>query len=323
MNKKTLQPLVSIQILTYNHENFIEECLDSAFRQDYHNIEVVCVDDASLDKTPKILRKLKKKYPKLKLYFNKTNKGITKNCNNALFKCSGKYIVPLAGDDLMMAARVRKLVEYFEANPSSVICYHDAEIFDSQKIIGYVSEISVPPKNTNSFLLPKTLFTGPTFGFRRSAIPDGGYDERIHVMSDWLFPIEVSMKGDIGYIPEVLGRYRRHDNNQSSSKDHYDEYFVSLGILRSKYISLAKCINTFEAHLYKAKMVRFFINGDFDSAYLCSDECLKRFYQVYYFLPIAIFGQIRKFIFTKVIDSALRKLFYNAKRMYNKKNTKY
>ena len=82
MNKKTLQPLVSIQILTYNHENFIEECLDSAFRQDYHNIEVVCVDDASLDKTPKILRKLKKKYPKLKLYFNKTNKGITKNCNN-------------------------------------------------------------------------------------------------------------------------------------------------------------------------------------------------------------------------------------------------
>jgi glycosyltransferase involved in cell wall biosynthesis len=323
MGEKLLYPLVSIPIITYNHESFIQECIESAIGQNYPNIEVICVDDASQDGTLRILQKLEKKYHNLKVVVNAQNQGITKNSNIALRQCIGEYIVPLSGDDLMMATRVRKLVEYFKENANSVICYHDAEIFDSKKSIGCVSEISVSPKNTISFLSPKTLFTGPTFGFKKSAIPEGGYDERIKIMSDWLFPIEVSMKGDIGYIPEVLGRYRRHDNNQSSSKEHYDEYFVSLGILRSKYISLAKYINKFEAHLYKAKMVRCFINREFDNAYLCSDECLKRFYQVYYFLPISMLGQIRKIVFAKIIDLALRKLFCNAKRIYNKKNTKY
>ena len=51
------QPLVSVFMPTYNHENFIADALDSVLGQCYKNIEIIVGDDASTDKTPQIIRK--------------------------------------------------------------------------------------------------------------------------------------------------------------------------------------------------------------------------------------------------------------------------
>ncbi|MDD5217725.1 MAG: glycosyltransferase family A protein, partial [Candidatus Omnitrophica bacterium] len=56
-------PLVSVGIVTFNHKEFIDGCIDSALIQDYENIEIVIADDASTDGTRDILREYQKKYP--------------------------------------------------------------------------------------------------------------------------------------------------------------------------------------------------------------------------------------------------------------------
>lgn len=96
------KPLLSIHLLTYNHENYIEKCLDSIINQvtDY-NFEIIIADDASSDNTPKILIDYKNKYPDLiDLEIHKTNKGLVVNYFETVKRCKGKYIFDIAGDDL-------------------------------------------------------------------------------------------------------------------------------------------------------------------------------------------------------------------------------
>ena len=102
MDKSSL-PLVSVAIITYNHEKFIGEALNSVLEQDYENIEIVVADDGSKDRTPEILRKFEREHPgKLRLILSERNEGITVNSNKAHFACIGKYVAWLGGDDLML-----------------------------------------------------------------------------------------------------------------------------------------------------------------------------------------------------------------------------
>ncbi|MEW6600576.1 MAG: glycosyltransferase family 2 protein, partial [Nitrospirota bacterium] len=126
-------PLVSIAVITYNHEKFIAECLDSVLSQDYGNIEIVVADDGSTDGSHTILREYEKKYPgKFILRLSAKNQGITRNTNVALYACSGKYIAWLGGDDLMLPGKLKKQVAYMERHPDCRITYHNLEVFDSE-----------------------------------------------------------------------------------------------------------------------------------------------------------------------------------------------
>lgn len=98
MNSK---PLLSIHLLTYNHEEYINKCLDSIVNQvtDY-NFEVIIADDASPDNTAKILFDYKSKYPDLiDLEIHQINKGLVVNYFETIKRCNGKYIFDIAGDD--------------------------------------------------------------------------------------------------------------------------------------------------------------------------------------------------------------------------------
>ena len=60
-------PLISVLVPVYNAEPFLVMCLDSIFAQTYPNFEVVCIDDASADKSADILEQYARKHPRMKL----------------------------------------------------------------------------------------------------------------------------------------------------------------------------------------------------------------------------------------------------------------
>ena len=83
--------LVSVSVITYNQEEFIEETLESILNQSYNNIEIIVSDDCSTDRTVQILKNYAKKYPNIvKPILNTENKGITENSNAALSACRGE-----------------------------------------------------------------------------------------------------------------------------------------------------------------------------------------------------------------------------------------
>lgn len=89
---------ISIIIPVYNSEKFLEKCLESILKQTYRNIEVICVDDDSTDKSFSIIMEMKKKDDRI-VCFRKKNEGVSYARNCALQNITGDYILFVDSDD--------------------------------------------------------------------------------------------------------------------------------------------------------------------------------------------------------------------------------
>jgi len=91
--------MISIAIITYNHEKYISQAIDSVLSQEINEeIEIVIGDDGSVDKTVDIIKKYLNRYSFIKLMSHE-NIGISKNIYDVFKNCSGEYIAVLEGDD--------------------------------------------------------------------------------------------------------------------------------------------------------------------------------------------------------------------------------
>lgn len=102
-------PLVSIILLTYNQEKYIEDALRGVFDQSYVNTEIVISDDHSIDKTPLIVERfLRENSEKRNVFYNhnEENLGLVKNFNKAVAFAHGDFFVLAAGDDVSLKDRV-------------------------------------------------------------------------------------------------------------------------------------------------------------------------------------------------------------------------
>ena len=91
---------ISIIIPVYNTETYIERCITSVLGQTYQNIEVICVDDGSTDKSGIILDRLAQTDERL-FVIHKKNEGVTEARNLALNYVSGEYIGFVDSDDYL------------------------------------------------------------------------------------------------------------------------------------------------------------------------------------------------------------------------------
>lgn len=215
-------PLVSVAVVTYNQKDFLRECIESVLAQDYPNLEIVVADDGSTDGTREMLHEYASAGAgRFVLRLSPTNRGITANQNLALSACTGKYISWMAGDDLMLPGKLSKQVQFLEDNPDFSICYHDLDVFESStgQTIKRYSDVDKPRNGDVRTLIRYGAFNGAVSNMvRAESQPPHGFDERVSIASDWLYWVECLWSGGkIGYINEVLGRHRRHENNVTSS----------------------------------------------------------------------------------------------------------
>lgn len=216
-------PLVSIAIVTYNQKPFLEELIESVLAQSYKNVEIVVADDCSTDDTKAMLLGYEKSYPgKFVLIFSDKNLGITLNQMRAHFACTGKYIAWTGGDDLMFPEKLSKQVAFMEAHPDCHIVYHNLEVFQSET--GKVLHLYNNSRNkarTGDIrkLIKHGCFNGACSNMiRRDKAPTYGFATDLLISSDWFYYLEtLKNNGRIYYIDEVLGGYRRHEGNITSS----------------------------------------------------------------------------------------------------------
>lgn len=94
-------PRFSFLLITYNQENYIEEALQSAFDQDYPNLEIVVCDDCSQDRTFELASQMVKAYRgthRVILHRNERNLGIGANFQQAYELSTGDWLFMAAGD---------------------------------------------------------------------------------------------------------------------------------------------------------------------------------------------------------------------------------
>lgn len=122
---------VSVYILTYYHEHFLAQAIESVLRQKTHfKYEIVISDDCSKDKTQSIIAHYAKLYPDIiRPIYNKENLGIPKNIFQARTHCRGKYIVVLAGDDYWINdQKIEIQATFLDKHPEYVAVFNGTEL---------------------------------------------------------------------------------------------------------------------------------------------------------------------------------------------------
>ena len=112
---------VSIIIPVYNVEQYLAQCLDSVINQTYKNIEIICVNDCSLDNSFKILDEYSKNDKRIKIINRENNGGLSAARNTGLDNASGKYIYFLDSDDWIDLDYIEKMLNAAIKNEVEVV----------------------------------------------------------------------------------------------------------------------------------------------------------------------------------------------------------
>lgn len=213
-----MRPIVSIITLTYNHEKYIAECIESVLRQMYEDWEMIIIDDGSTDNTPSIIRQ----YSDQRItYIYKEHKGIEflgENYNHALEISKGDFILILEGDDYIPVNRLELQLSSFE--DEDVVLSHGkyAYVFDDKMVVYPTIFKGDILKNKPVGALLKVFLYGfnpigtQSVMVRKSALLEiGGFTQPSYLpLVDYPTWIKLAFKGRFDYINKVLGYWRRH-----------------------------------------------------------------------------------------------------------------
>ncbi len=188
---------VSILISVYNGKKTIEQCLESIKSQTFQDFEIICVNDASTDKTLEELKKWQKIFgsEKFILIHNPYNLGLTKSLNLALAQARGKIIARIDPDDYWEKEKLEKQVDFMENNPEyGIIGCNHINIYKNNKNKKYI-ELPETHEAISKKLFRRNPFAHSCIIAKTDLIKSaGGYDEKIKYGQDyelWLrcFPL--------------------------------------------------------------------------------------------------------------------------------------
>jgi pyruvyltransferase len=222
-----LNPLVSFCLLTYNQEEFIEEAINGALMQTYNPLEIIISDDCSTDNTFNKIIEITRKYVgphKIIINKNKQNLGLAAHVNKLLYEISkGEFIALAAGDDISLSERITKSIKFFKGNNDLVALSTPLIIIDQNgKILSNEGDSKLESKIFDiDFYLSENYFhiNGPSRIIRRKILNIYPPLQENCPTEDTTFLLRCFMSGKVGLLDEALVKYRRHDNNITSTQN--------------------------------------------------------------------------------------------------------
>lgn len=241
--------MVSVAVITYDHENYIEKALESVFSQrtDFR-FEVVVGEDCSPDNTRNILRRFKDICgDQIVLLFRDTNLGPSKNIYDVLLHCKGKYVAFLEGDNYWTDdLKLQKQVVFLENNPRFVAVGHNVFLVDNK---GENAKPQLLESQVNKeYSLKDYLRDGFSFDLNSVMIrnifhlSDNKYMTLYHksyTMTDIITLCLLYDKGPIYVSGEIMGAHRGVSDRDTSSysfaqRNRMIEYsYMHIDIIRS------------------------------------------------------------------------------------------
>ena len=221
--EKETWPLVTIAVASFNHARFIGECIRSVIDQDYRNIELIVIDDGSMDESMSVIEGLRSECEKRFVKFEartRSNRGATETYNEALRLASGRYFAQLDSDDLIMPEKISELVRVFLEEPSLVGVVSGWSDIDGGG--NTLAENSYAPRyyNFEDIILHRQRFATAGQLLLTDAVREaGGYPENCWI-GDWYMWLVLTKPGKlIKSIPDILAKYRHHDYNSLKNRE--------------------------------------------------------------------------------------------------------
>ncbi len=238
-------PQVSVVIPTFNRAHILGRAIESVLNQTYTDLELIVVDDGSVDDTEAIVAKIPD--TRLRYVRQARNRGVSAARNRGIAEARGEWLAFLDSDDLWLS---HKLERQFAAL-SGVDCV--ASYCGLLRIDGK-NETRIPYSadgiNSGARPWPSLLMDGLWFSQtwlvpRRVMTAAGPFDERMSIWEDWDLFLRIALQGPIHHLPEVLVHSMvSHDSLVGQHRNRPG----SLRILQQKHAALFAQDSTVAAH---------------------------------------------------------------------------
>ena len=293
--------LVSVCIITYNHEHFIRQCLESVINQNINfDYEIVIGEDKSKDNTLSICEEYSQRYPELiKIIKRDKNLGITGNWIDTFKNSNGKYVAICEGDDYWIdPLKLQKQVDFLESNPEYSMSCHNAEIIyensDKKPII--FSKYSISYDISMQTIVEKWVIPTASMVFRREHVVNlPEWFNKIY-SGDFSLALLLRHSGKIRFFNDIMSVYRI-DFSGSSASATYGKRGI---FVFNQHISLLNYFNTYTTFKYAIIIEKRISQIKEELRFLELKE--KGFLNAFFGMPIVFFqkGFSKIYYFVKV-----------------------
>lgn len=224
----TTVPLVTIIITTYNYAHLVGGAIESALAQEYPNLEVLVLDNASADETPAVVARYAAD-PRLRYVRHAENIGMVPNHNFGLREMRGDFVLFLSADDTLMPGHVSRSERYLRDHPEVDVLYTTTYFMnEAGKMIG-IRQMGGQPyleyaggRNEFAALLTEGCYICfPTMLMPRWLFDRYGLLDEEMLAGDYEIVVRWAANGvRFGYVPEPMVDVRIHDAQQSSNKNY-------------------------------------------------------------------------------------------------------
>lgn len=224
-----MNPLVSVICISYNHERFVKEAVESALNQTYEHVELIIADDNSTDNSVNEILALMDQNPGMQFVKNEENIGHNRTFNKAFKKSRGEYIIDLAADDILMPSRVQDgVAKIQQLDESYGVHFSDAQIINEDSVLIGVHSLNtrtirklkeIPEGDVFADILRHYFICPPTIMCKREVLDKlNGYDESLDY-EDFDFLVRSSRNFRFCYSSEQLVQRRIVKGSKSVIQD--------------------------------------------------------------------------------------------------------
>lgn len=211
LNDQPTLPLVSVIVPCYNHGRFLGNAIESILSQDYSQTEIIVIDDGSTDNT----EHLAKSFPSVH-YHNQPNQGLAAARNTGIELASGKYLVFLDADDILLPKAISTQVNFMKQNKEPAFvsgghCTSDENLQNYQHVFAEVE------KDHYLHLLQRN-FIGmhAAVMYRRDIISQYMFDTAFKAVEDYDLYLRIAADHAVFHHTLPIAVYRAHSNNMSA-----------------------------------------------------------------------------------------------------------
>jgi glycosyltransferase involved in cell wall biosynthesis len=229
-------PKVTVILPNYNHQDYIEERIESILNQDFDDFELIILDDASTDKSTEKIRKFLNDTRVKEFVVNDQNSGSTFiQWEKGLQKAQGEYIWIAESDDVADKRFLSELITILDNHPKIGVAFCPSTWIDEQgtKILEPDHEANEDLWKgnyliQNDFLAGNLIYNASSAVFRKNLVNKISFSQinEFKYTGDWLFWVQLVSDVQVKRIGKRLNYFRRHANNVSFKSERSGLQFI-------------------------------------------------------------------------------------------------
>ena len=208
------QPKVSVCMITYGHEKFIEQAISGVLMQECDfEVELIIANDCSPDQTDVVIQNILENHPRaswIKYIKHDKNLGMMPNFIFTMEECKGEFVAMCEGDDYWTdPLKLQKQVDFLETNPDYVLCFHQVSILktNGEIVDDFITKVPENYETIETLARLGNYIHTPSVVFR-NVIKEFPFEFEHAPFGDYFLYIMLAELGKLKWLQEKMAVYR-------------------------------------------------------------------------------------------------------------------